>query len=386
MCLLLGAVSFTVSCNKEEDRGPAPGKVTDISHQPDYGAIIFSWKQPANDENYYYTDIRYEVNGVEHSKKATKFKDSATVQGLVSDALTEFRFYSVSKNGAYSEPEIYRAAAYTPVFDMVAKSVEIVPDSVGLDGVFVRWENNTGKRATIEVAYINNTGAMTVLIFSAAETGENLISNISTGTAKSFTVTVKDEWLNVSDMKTFTLDVTIAAPLGRKEWTVPGYNSTDNNGTAGYSSQALNEASSKYPANGSVMAMFDGEVESFWHASWSNPSTEYPHWFIVDMGKEHVMTHVEMTRRQGNGGAQKGFRLFTCTAAGVVDASNPQTWNWQDQGEFVFDPSINPAQKYRLPANPSARYLKVYMDTKFKGSSNFAMISEFGAYAVEPGN
>ncbi|MDR1340367.1 MAG: DUF4959 domain-containing protein [Prevotellaceae bacterium] len=383
ICLLLAAICFAASCDKNEGQGKAPGKVTNISHTPDYGAIVFAWTQPANDENYYYTDIRYVTGGVEHSKKATKFRDSTTVNGLVSDTLTDFLFYSVSKTGARSEPVLYRAAPNTPTFTLVAKSVQIVPDTVGLSGVFVKWENKTGKKATVEVSYINNTGAMAVKTFSASESGEKLISDILTAKAKPFSVTVKDEWQNVSAKRTFTLDVKTASYLDRKGWTVPGYNAGSNNETAGYSSQALNESSTAYPVNGSVMAMFDGEIKTFWHASWSTPSTNYPHWFIVDMGKEYAITHIEMTRRQGNNNSHKGFQVLTCTEAGAANPADPTVWTWQDQGEFVFNPLINDAQRYNLPANPQARYIKVYMDVKFKGSGNYAMISEFGAYALE---
>jgi hypothetical protein len=377
------ATCFATSCEKKDDPGKAPGKVTNIAHTPDFGSIVFTWTQPENDGDYYYTDIRYTVNGVEHSKKATKFRDSTTVNGLISDAPADFRFYSVSKTGAYSEPVVYQAAALAPVFSLVAESVEIVPDTVGVSGVFVKWENNTGKKATVEVTYIDNTGAMALATFSASESGENLISNISTTPAKSFTVTVKDEWQNVSAKRVFTLDVMTASYIDRKAWTTLEYNGNSNEGTAGYSSQALNEASTEFPINGSVMAMFDGEIKTFWHASWSSPSAVYPHWFIVDMGKEQVITHVEMSRRQGNGGSHKGFQVLVCTEAGATNPNDPTVWKWQDQGEFAFDPSINAAQKYRLSANPSARYIKIYMDTKFKGSGNYAMISEFGAYAVK---
>jgi hypothetical protein len=101
------------------------------------------------------------------------------------------------------------------------------------------------------------------------------------------------------------------------------------------------------------------------------------------MGEEYAVTHVEMTRRQGNGYGQRGFRLFTCTGDGTTAVNNPDEWNWLEQGEFVFDQSVDTPQNYRVAGNPRARYLKVYMDIEHKGSGNYAMIAEFGAYAIE---
>jgi hypothetical protein len=323
------------------------------------------------------------MNGIEYSQKVTKFIDSTTVSGLTSDTLTEFRFYSVSRTGAYSEPVLYSAAALTPPFDMVLESVKIIPDTVGLNGVFVKWENVTGKKVTVELTYIDNTGALALTGFLASESGESFISDISTDTAKVFSVIASDEWQNVSKKRDFTVKVIIASFVSRNGWSVPGYNENSRGETIGYSSQALNESSTAYPVNGSIMAMFDGVVNTFWHASWSSPDTRYPHWFIVDMGKEHTLTHVEMTRRQGNGGGQKGFQVFTCTESGATNPATPASWSWQSQGEYDFKPSTNDAQKYRLTANPRARYIKVYIDDKFKGTSNYAMISEFSAYAME---
>ncbi|MDR2383597.1 MAG: DUF4959 domain-containing protein, partial [Prevotellaceae bacterium] len=150
LCLFIAMACFASSCEEKDNRGAAPGQVSNIGHQPDFGSIVFEWKQPA-DESYYYTDIRYEVDGVEHSKKVTKYKDSTTVEGLTSDKPVDFRFYSVSKTGAYSEPVVYRAAPHAPPFTLVAQSLEMVSDSVGLRGVYVRWKNETGKKITVEV-------------------------------------------------------------------------------------------------------------------------------------------------------------------------------------------------------------------------------------------
>jgi hypothetical protein len=371
--------SLAVSCDDKES-GKAPGPITAITHQPDYGAITFEWQQPA-DENYYYTDIRYVIDGVEHSKKVSKYRDSTTIEGLISADPVDFTFHAVSHDGAYSEPFAYTAAAYTPPFDLVIETVDITPD---VNSVLVSWENTTGKRVTVEVAYTDRDGNAATSSFNATETGSALIANLVGAPAKLFTVVVRDTRQNTSEARNFNVDVMNAIFMNRDNWSFPGYDGSSRYETIGYSSQALNEATTTFPVNGSVLAMLDGEVNSFWHAAWSNPVTAYPHWFIIDLGREVTVTHVEMTRRQNNATGQTGFQILTCPASAATNPADPTTWAWEEQIDVTsFSQSVLTPQQFRLPANPLARYIKVFMDTRHKGTGAYAIVAEFGIYVNE---
>jgi hypothetical protein len=382
ICLLFVTLGL-FSCKKDE--GKATDAITAIRHAADHGEITFEWQQPV-DENFFYTDIRYTVDGVEYSKKVSKYRDSTTIEGLTSNEPIDFQFYAVSNDGKYSPVTLYPAAPLTPPFADVATSVEISSKLNGEDlfnEVILSWVNETGKRVTIEVAYINSAGQLASSSFTATATGSSALGNLAGGPGRTFTVVVKDAKQNSSDARNFTVDVLNTIQMDKSGWSFPGYDATSRYETIGYSSQALNEANATYPNNGSVLAMIDGAIDSFWHASWSNPNTAYPHWFIIDFGVEVTITHVEMARRQGNSGTHKGFQVLTCTDAGAMNLADPTTWSWQDQGEYVFDPTINALQRYRIATRPRVRYIQMYMDAKFKGTGNYVMISEFNAFALD---
>ena len=382
ICLfMLAALAY--SC-EEKSTNPT-GPIASIAHISDMGEITFSWQQP-DDENFFYTDIQYSINGVSFSQKVSKHRDSTTIVGIPVSTPIDFTFYAVNTDGVYSAPTPYSAAALTPPFNEVASSVSIASTLNGeelFNEVVLSWVNQTGKRVTIEVGYINSEGmAATASITATAGAQQLPLSGLAGGQGRTFTVVVKDGNQNASDARVFTVDVNNTAYMDRSGWTFPGYDATSRYETIGYSSQALNEANTTYPNNGSVLAMIDGAIDSFWHAAWSAPNTTYPHWFIIDLGTEVTLTHVEMARRQNNGASCIGYQVLTCTEAGAANPADPTTWSWQDHGDFSFDPTTNALQKNRLPAKPRARYIQLYFDAKFKGTGNYVMVAEFGAYAL----
>ena len=159
--------------------------------------------------------------------------------------------------------------------------------------------------------------------------------------------------------------------MPRTEWKVPGYDATDY-GTIGYSSQ-------DFTYGNNMLNLFDGNTATIWHTDWATLNPDYPHWFIVDLDEEVIITHVSLIGRIGWDTEASGFELFTCTEAGAQDLSNPDTWEWESQGEFTFDISSDEEQKYAMRNFPTTRYIKVFMDTKFRTTQN-ATFSEFYVY------
>jgi len=129
--------------------------------------------------------------------------------------------------------------------------------------------------------------------------------------------------------------------------------------------------SSEEPAegapNGLASAVIDGDVNTFWHSAWAASSPDYPHYFVVDMQETVKISAVECFRRQGNGGGQTKFKIYT-SIDGV---------NFDDQGTFDFDSQIDDGQMYPLESFPEARYLK-YEATE--GPNNFAFLGELNIY------
>lgn len=165
--------------------------------------------------------------------------------------------------------------------------------------------------------------------------------------------------------------------MDKSGWKIPGYNPNSDDGTIGYSSQQRSDG-------GGVPSIIDDNLDTYWHAKYSSPASNYPHWFIIDLGEEVSIAKVSMARRKGDNRGQKGYQVFTCTEAGATDLNNPTTWAWEDQGDYAFDSNKDGHQEVSLPIRqqqyPIARYIKVYIAGKYRGSNNYAMVGDFSVY------
>ena len=170
--------------------------------------------------------------------------------------------------------------------------------------------------------------------------------------------------------------------LSRAGWTFPGYNVNSQDETIGYSSQATNEG--EVP-NGRVVAMIDGNKNTFWHARWSPNASNFPHWFIVDLGETVEINAVMLQRRQNDDRMQTGYRLYTCEDIPFNPNDPVSGYAWEYQGDFPFNPNIDNEQTNRLENMVKARYVKMYFDESHRGTSAYTMIAEFGLYGPATG-
>lgn len=99
------------------------------------------------------------------------------------------------------------------------------------------------------------------------------------------------------------------------------------------------------------------------------------------MGKDYQISHMDIRRRLGNNGTHKGQTFYTCSNAAAVDKNKPDSWGWEEQGHYSFDPNTDTPQLFRFPSPATARYVKVSFAESDKGSSNFVMISEVNVFS-----
>ncbi|WP_298646880.1 Ig-like domain-containing protein [uncultured Proteiniphilum sp.] len=173
-----------------------------------------------------------------------------------------------------------------------------------------------------------------------------------------------------------TVDVWVPAPpmkMNKSGWSIPGYNPNSDDGTIGYSSQQRSDG-------GGIPSIIDDNLNTYWHARWGGTPSKYPHWFIIDLGEEVTIAQVGMARRTGDGRGQKGYQVFTCTENGAVNLNDPTSWDWEDQGDISFDSGKDGIQIQPLSKFPIARYIKVFIAEKYRGSNDFAMVGDFSVY------
>ena len=192
-------------------------------------------------------------------------------------------------------------------------------------------------------------------------------------------VTTQDAEENASEVFPFEVAVGTMEKLPKADWKFPDYNDSSNDGTIGYSSQ---ETVGEGAVNGRVITMLDNDPATFWHTAWKT-SSAYPHFFIIDMGKDYQISHMDIRRRLGNNGTHKGQTFYTCSNAAAVDKNKPDSWGWEEQGHYSFDPNTDTPQLFRFPSPATARYVKVSFAESDKGSSNFVMISEVNVFSPE---
>ena len=171
---------------------------------------------------------------------------------------------------------------------------------------------------------------------------------------------------------TKTVEVVVILKIPKSDWSIPGLDLNSNWGNAWYSSQHIGESVG-------LRGIIDDNLETYWHSSY-DPYMVYPHWITIDLGADVAFRSMSMARRTGDRRGQTGFEVLTCTEEDATDPTDPTNWNWVSQGEFPFDSTIDGRQLYGLQNTVTARYVKIYIDGKYRGISDFAMISDFSLY------
>lgn len=396
MAVLILCSCFAVtSCNDDGEgrvalNDAAPASVSNIQQSAGPGEVYFTWTIPAS-ESFMYTKVvyntskgveKYQIYGKDRADENGIMK--ATISGFASTDPVKFSFYACSVRGNSLQPVEVEAAPDTPAFVLMAESINVEPAYGGAD---VSWVNESAAPVYIAVDYAakaeasksgsvkfkvaaNSKGSRFVP-FSYGEDGEVLSGEVCV-----INIRTQDEEENSSEARTFEKTPIKVQKLDRTDWTFPGFvDSYD--ATIGYSSQEAG-GEGGYP-NGRVVAMIDGDKNTFWHTAWKQASA-YPHFFIIDMGKEVEVTNVVIRRRMGNSGTHIGQTFYTCTEANASNPADPTAWTWDEQGWFAFDATTDTPQLFLLNTPKKARYLKVYFASGDKGSGDFVMISEVNVY------
>lgn len=397
--ILAVASSLLVSCGDEvEGRidvdNSAPDKVTDVQSTELPGGVTLSWVIPSS-SSFMYSKVVYTTSKGEEKyiliskeKADANGRCSTVIEGFATTDPVSFAIYACSVKGNNSGALEYTANPGTPAFSQVAQTVGVTADK---GGVLVSWKNEFNANVYIVVDYKAASDASksgSYKFEASANSNGSQYVQLAYGGDGSFLageeciiqVTGQDMEANASDAIEFRVTPVVINKLPRDEWSIPGYDGTANDPTIGYSShEAKGEGAAP---NGRVMAILDGNTATFWHASWKTVY-KYPHWFIVDMGKDVTVNCVELTKRIGNTKGQRGHIIYTCSDVAASDKGNPDSWAWENHGSFSFDHTSDLPQIYRLPSEPVARYVKIYFGTEHRGDGDYAMLSEFNVYGEE---
>ena len=217
----------------------------------------------------------------------------------------------------------------------------------------------------------------------ASVTSEGWVTYIKTGTAiitASARGAQQSLTLNVIMTPEFT-GRTDPDFIDRSNWIFPGYQEGSGEQQAGYSSQA--HTGEGAAPQGRVVAMIDGNNDTFWHARWTPSATNYPHWFIIDLGEPTEIAGVMIRTRHNSDGSATGFQLFTTDnpVNNLAVLSESAIWQPTNPGRFTHPASRGTERSWALlPPYPVTRYVRVFFGTEYRGSGQYTMIAEFGLY------
>lgn len=396
--LAFSTISFSSCGNEEEGRitvnDAAPAKITNVNTVAGPGEVYLSWTNPES-PSFMYTKIEY-INSKGENKYHLLSKERIGPDGIARDTIRGFAdtqvkkisLYACSVRGNNQGAVEVSISPESPVFTKVAKTITLSTD---LGGINVHWKNSYSSAIYIVLNYhaandATKSGYTKFKVNGKTESSQFVQltygsdNKLLSGEECIVNVTAEDEEENASAATEFSITPIAVVKISKKNWSFPGYSDNSNNATIGYSSQeSQGEGASP---NGRVIALLDNNLNTFWHASWKVAS-DYPHWFIIDMGENITISSIELTRRQGNEKGQKGQHFYTCSDENAINKANPDSWTWIDRGGYTFDITTDSPQIYRLTSNPIARYIKVYFGTEYKGNGSYAMLSEIDVYGAK---
>ncbi|MCZ4242592.1 discoidin domain-containing protein [Pedobacter punctiformis] len=112
-------------------------------------------------------------------------------------------------------------------------------------------------------------------------------------------------------------------------------------------------------------AVLDGYTNTFWS---SNATATFPHWLLIDMKSQTVITKIGLTTKQGD---PKGFTKFR------LEGSNDGT-NFTSFGEFTFVPATFTEQSFTLSPARNVRYIRLTaLDKAATQTGTVTFLSEF---------
>lgn len=370
--LITGSLAF-YSCD-DDDKGVAPAPVGELRAEADYGSVILSWKNPLDDPNFYYVNISYtDSNGKLRNKKVSHFAadptsslSSDTITGFMDVKTYAFTLTACSREGAASGSVSIEAAPLEPAHQIITKYLSVTPD---YGGARISWNNPTHKKIQLRISYQDDSDKE-VIASVHAEPGDGFYTiHGLKNPGKTYLITAISEDNNISDPVLFeNMDPVPEIKIPKTGWAIPGYKENQQSGL-GWSSQQSG-------AGNRVINIFDDNDNTFWHTRYSVPIDFPPHWFIVDLQQERILSRVECTRRKGNNQGHTSYKILTLPEGASAEDLTDES-KWEEQGSFLFNINADGAQSQRLVNNPKTRYVKLYTENC---PYYFAMLAEFTLY------
>lgn len=295
-------------------------------------------------------------NGEKVETEVTNFEELYVIKNLPLRIVSDIEVWAVGLNSLLSPKFTYKVTPLPYASTTVSENLIF---NWTLNTGYIRVTNTT-RAATTLYYKIDNAAAYTELLVPNPTMELDIpISGLSRGT-HTLSYYVTDVIGGVSDVVTKEFISYDIVKIPNTEL------------AAEVSSIELNEGA----GNGIGASLIDGNINSYWHTPWSlatNP--DYPHWIILDLGKERVFSGFEMIRRHNN--TTGGFKTFT-----VEYSTDKQNWTVLKR-DLNFNSADSPAafQRYNFDM-VNARYVRINI-TAPMGSLQSTHLAEINVFEVK---
>ncbi|WP_183916214.1 discoidin domain-containing protein [Sphingobacterium sp. JUb56] len=223
--------------------------------------------------------------------------------------------------------------------------------SYDANNVVLNWVNNTGDPIDVTYTFDIAGDIKTANVIGSTAAAGSLKLDVA-GRGGVMKATVASEG-GISTEQIFD----IYAPIDRSAW------------SAEVSSIETNEGA----ANGKASSLIDGDINTYWHSTWSSGSFNYPHWFVVNLGKEEMLSKIGMIRRHNN--TTGGFKTFN-----IEVSLNGTSWTMVSQN-LTFNSEVATATWQDFVITPvNARYVRITMTAPYRVGATSTHLAEFRAY------
>lgn len=289
----------------------------------------------------------------------TIFVDTLRTFINIPQGIHNFEIRTFDEFGHTSVPVYAIGTSYGEVYRSSLQNRSILEVNKMADEGFVTisWASMSsvsGVNSTI-IRYTDNNGIVKEITSPISATN-SVLSDYKSGTSVQYRTSYVPDAISIDTLYTDFKDISIVelAKVSKTDWKITGFSSEEKTGEG--------------PPNGWASAVIDGNLSTFWHTQWSGASPGYPHWFILDMGKEVAIAFIEVFRRQGNGGGQTKHQFLY---------SNNGT-DWTNFGTFSMNGTIDSGQKFKSTITSTTRYIKY---VALEGPNFYAFLAELNVYS-----
>ncbi|MDF2475984.1 MAG: hypothetical protein K0S24_1467 [Sphingobacterium sp.] len=323
-------------------------KMSNLSVNPIPGGVEFIF--PKTSDREILGTISYVLNGkiMNHSFKSN-LTDTVRVGDLVDD--TKKIDFVLSLNDELWKRNLNTQKELAPgmlVYKMILPSLTSSMDG---NNAILQWKNVTGDPIDIKCTYVGFSGQKTVTVTKNTDSNGSLRIDVG-GKPGVLKVVVSSEGGSSPEQS-----LLLYAPIAKNLW------------SATVSSIETNEGE----ANGKGSSLIDGDINTYWHSTWSSGNFNYPHWFIINFGKVENFTKFGMIRRHNN--TTGGFKTFNVEVS--VDGTN-----WTMVGkDLTFNSAEATATWQDYIITPTrAQYVRITMTVPFTAGATSTHLAEFRAF------